>query len=433
MTTFPKANDTIIVSSSKKKRSREEEERRRNIEIPKWRESLIQMGCVSSKQARNDLKQEALFGKGNYSNHVVYLTSTTYGALQLEAEIPIRDLKKSPLHLLRKKAPEQEPEIINAWELMQDLEEEISKKPISPLAKTVLKTHVFLHTVAEADGKKQIPSPNRQKRFEGKENSRQHEWGLGGGGRLDFDEKQVFRPFSSLENVRIAAESSELQSKNAPTDLKIQRSDTGFSMSRRPLFDPDLVASFERELSEEGEQIKKMVSPAPKSRKTQEPGAILESFRKRCPPGGGENAVVLYTTTLRGIRKTFEDCNSVRAVIESYGVQTMERDVSMDSGFREELRVLMGQKEVRVPVVFVKGRLIGGAEEVMKLEEDGKLGSLLKGIPRAMAPCDGCGGMRFVMCMDCNGSCKVLGEDQKKMVRCAECNENGLIRCPICC
>lgn len=175
------------------------------------------------------------------------------------------------------------------------------------------------------------------------------------------------------------------------------------------------------------------MSPVPRSRRPQEPGAILESFRKRCPPGGGENAVVLYTTTLRGIRKTFEDCNSVRAVIESYGVQTMERDVSMDSGFREELRVLMGQKEVRVPVVFVKGRLIGGAEEVMKLEEDGKLGSLLKGIPPAMAPCDGCGGMRFVMCMDCNGSCKVLGEDQKKMVRCAECNENGLIRCPICC
>ncbi|KAL5983889.1 hypothetical protein ACLOJK_017987 [Asimina triloba] len=84
-------------------------------------------------------------------------------------------------------------------------------------------------------------------------------------------------------------------------------------------------------------------------------------------------------------------------------------------GLSGELRVLTGQKEVRVPVEFVKGRLIRGAEEVMKLKEDGKLGSLLKGIPRGMAPCNGCGGMRFVMCMDCNGSCKVLGEDQKKM------------------
>uniref|UniRef100_A0A6V7QWU5 Glutaredoxin domain-containing protein n=1 Tax=Ananas comosus var. bracteatus TaxID=296719 RepID=A0A6V7QWU5_ANACO len=150
-------------------------------------------------------------------------------------------------------------------------------------------------------------------------------------------------------------------------------------------------------------------------------------------PAWGENSVVLYTTTLRGIRKTFEDCNAVRSTIESHDVRIVERDLSMDSGYREELRMLMGTREVKVPVLFVKGRLIGGAEEVLKLEEDGKMGVMLEGIERAKEWCKGCGGVRFVMCRDCNGSCKVLDEEEKKMVKCGECNENGLIHCPICC
>jgi len=152
----------------------------------------------------------------------------------------------------------------------------------------------------------------------------------------------------------------------------------------------------------------------------------------KCPPEG-ENAVVIYTTTLRGIRKTFEDCNTARAILESNDIRVIERDISMDSGYKEELRRLMGTKEVKVPLVFVKGRLIGGADEMLKLEEEGKLGILLDGIPRAAATCDGCAGIRFVMCMDCNGSRKLLAKDGKSTVKCGECNENGLIQCPICC
>ncbi|RWR97875.1 hypothetical protein CKAN_02734300 [Cinnamomum micranthum f. kanehirae] len=92
------------------------------------------------------------------------------------------------------------------------------------------------------------------------------------------------------------------------------------------------------------------------------------------------------------IRKTFEDCNRVRSLIESHCVHMTKRDISMDFGFREELRVLM-EKEVRVPVVFVKGRLIGDADEVLKLEEEGKLSFLLEGIPQATEVSEGCGGL----------------------------------------
>ncbi|KAK9170399.1 hypothetical protein Syun_002539 [Stephania yunnanensis] len=123
-----------------------------------------------------------------------------------------------------------------------------------------------------------------------------------------------------------------------------------------------------------------MVSPPPEKSKHGETECALELFEKKTPPGG-ENVVVMYTTTLRGIRKTYEDCNRLRSLIESHDVYTIERDVSMDSGFREELRALMGEErsEIRLPVVFVKGRLIGGVEELVKIEEEGKLGGLFGG------------------------------------------------------
>lgn len=174
-----------------------------------------------------------------------------------------------------------------------------------------------------------------------------------------------------------------------------------------------------------------------------DPRFAEEESEKLCPPGGGvdNNRVVIYTTSLRGVRRTFEACNAVRAALESFGVVVCERDVSMDRGFREELASLMageGDGEpVLPPRVFVKGKYIGGAEEVMRLVEEGRLGDLLRGIPRKKdrgGGCDGCGGLRFLPCSDCNGSCKVVegwGSDVV-VVRCNKCNENGLVLCPIC-
>ncbi|CAI9289055.1 unnamed protein product [Lactuca saligna] len=169
--------------------------------------------------------------------------------------------------------------------------------------------------------------------------------------------------------------------------------------------------------------------------------SFLYEFEELCPPRG-ENMVVVYTTTLRGVRKTFEECNAVRAVIEGHGVFVCERDISMDQGFREELRELMKGKdksELVPPRVFVKGRYVGGANEVLKTLEEGSLGLLLEGLPKSKAGyvCEGCGGVRFLPCFSCNGSCKMTMDWRKEggkraVVRCGECNENGLVHCPIC-
>lgn len=193
-----------------------------------------------------------------------------------------------------------------------------------------------------------------------------------------------------------------------------------------PLFDPELLASFETSLDNFEEDLKDSWGDVLENKDS------LENYEEKCPPGG-QNAVVLYTTTLRGIRKTFEDCNSVRCVLESYGICISERDVSMHMPFRNELEQLMG-RIVPVPRLFIKGRYIGGAEEVLRLHEEDKLGGLLEGIPADTLGkvCDGCGGVRFVPCLECSGSCKLVDEDNS-VVRCPDCNENGLIQCPICC
>uniref|UniRef100_A0A0D3ELI2 Uncharacterized protein n=1 Tax=Oryza barthii TaxID=65489 RepID=A0A0D3ELI2_9ORYZ len=48
----------------------------------------------------------------------------------------------------------------------------------------------------------------------------------------------------------------------------------------------------------------------------------------------------------------------------------------------------------------------------------------------------GCGGARFVPCWECGGSCKVVAAGATAAAadveRCAKCNENGLMLCPIC-
>jgi glutaredoxin domain-containing cysteine-rich protein 1 len=159
--------------------------------------------------------------------------------------------------------------------------------------------------------------------------------------------------------------------------------------------------------------------------------------------GGG---AVLYTTSLRALRPTFESCNAVRAALLAHGVAFRERDVSMDRGFKEELLRLLSPVEAKaaplLPRLFVRGRHVGGADEVLRLDEEGKLAPLLEGLPKARGgTCDGCGGMRFLPCFDCSGSRKLavplLSNDRRKkpqsmVVRCRECNENGLVLCPIC-
>ncbi|KAL3622617.1 hypothetical protein CASFOL_034028 [Castilleja foliolosa] len=149
---------------------------------------------------------------------------------------------------------------------------------------------------------------------------------------------------------------------------------------------------------------------------------------------GTEDRVVIFFTSLRGIRRTFQDCQSIRMIFRGFRVNVDERDTSMDVAYRKELQTVLGEKNVSLPQVFIKGKYIGGADVIKQLHEAGELVRLIKGLPlRAPQPCDGCGDVRFVPCSNCSGSRKVFDEDDEQTRRCAECNENGLVRCPLCC
>ncbi|KAB5573445.1 hypothetical protein DKX38_000639 [Salix brachista] len=88
------------------------------------------------------------------------------------------------------------------------------------------------------------------------------------------------------------------------------------------------------------------------------------------------DSVVLYTTSLRGVRETFESCARVKTLFEVLHVIFDERDVSLHGECLNELRDLTGEV-VGVPRVFIKGRYIGGGDEFVELNESGRLGRIL--------------------------------------------------------
>ncbi|PON98830.1 Thioredoxin-like fold containing protein [Trema orientale] len=154
-----------------------------------------------------------------------------------------------------------------------------------------------------------------------------------------------------------------------------------------------------------------------------------------CRLPGTEDRIVVYLTSLRGIRRTFEDCYAVQMIFRGFRLWIDERDISMDSAYRKELESVLGEKNASLPQVFIGGKYIGGAEVIKQMFETGELAKILKGfrVREAGFACESCGDVRFVPCWNCSGSRKVFDEDQGLLKRCLECNENGLIRCPDCC
>lgn len=152
------------------------------------------------------------------------------------------------------------------------------------------------------------------------------------------------------------------------------------------------------------------------------------------------NAVIFYFTSLRGIRKTYDDCCYVKSLLKEYNVKIDERDVSMHSGFKEELKEKNRGGSFVLPRVFIEERDLG-VEEVKRMHENGELGRVLKGFGNETGEeCEECGDVRFVLCGFCCGSSRVYEEEEEEegggggeWRRCSECNENGIVRCSVCC
>ncbi|XP_019160104.1 PREDICTED: uncharacterized protein At3g28850-like [Ipomoea nil] len=141
----------------------------------------------------------------------------------------------------------------------------------------------------------------------------------------------------------------------------------------------------------------------------QNPEVITDSSdQTKSPASGNKNRVIVYFTSLRGVRRTYEDCCYVRTILQRLGVKVDDRDVSMHSGFKDELKELLGESYGGggLPRVFVGKNYIGGADEIWQMHEDGQLEKLVE-FCETSDDCGACGDIRFVPCETCSGSCKI--------------------------
>ncbi|KAI3452323.1 hypothetical protein Pfo_008988 [Paulownia fortunei] len=319
------------------------------------------------------------------------------------------------------RTPPGEPEMINAWEMMEGLED------ISPLRPV----HHFRSFSFHVPRNTSLSSIDDQPTPRVKENG-------------DASPKPVWLDL-------------------ADSDSNSNSNDTSIVSE----FDPEVIATFRRALEELPPANPFHLKPMNGEQQQASAGkdCALEliddkdvngfiSVNKIVPRG--TDKLIVYFTSLRGVRKTYEDCCHVRVILKGLGVKVDERDVSMHSGFKEELKELLGEGYggSGLPRIFLGKKCIGGAEEIRRLNEEGKLEKLVEccelvddagGGSGNGNVCEACGDIRFMPCETCSGSCKIYYEGDYEeeefdesdheygFHRCPDCNENGLIRCPICC
>ncbi|KAF5896043.1 glutaredoxin domain-containing cysteine-rich protein 1 [Clarias magur] len=150
--------------------------------------------------------------------------------------------------------------------------------------------------------------------------------------------------------------------------------------------------------------------------------------------------IVIYTTSFRVVRTTFERCELVRKIFQNHRVKFVEKNIALDSEYGKELdaRCRRVGEPPPLPVVFIDGHYLGGAEKILSMNESGELQDLLTKIERVQHPhtCQTCGGFAFMPCSMCHGSKMSVFRncftDSFKALKCTACNENGLQPCPSC-
>ncbi|XP_028272759.1 glutaredoxin domain-containing cysteine-rich protein 1 [Parambassis ranga] len=150
--------------------------------------------------------------------------------------------------------------------------------------------------------------------------------------------------------------------------------------------------------------------------------------------------IVIYTTSFRVVRTTFERCELVRKIFQNHRVKFVEKNIALDSEYGKELeeRCRRVGEPPSLPVVFIDGHYLGGAEKILGMNESGELQDLLTKIERVQHPqtCQTCGGFAFIPCPTCHGSKMSVFRncftDSFKALKCTSCNENGLQACASC-
>ncbi|KAJ4971701.1 hypothetical protein NE237_004800 [Protea cynaroides] len=350
------------------------------------------------------------------THHLVSLTSTTYGSLLL-LDQPSSDHHQSKTLTLESETQEitSPDSVINAWELMAGLDDLDFSSKSNPAS--------FLDRSFSV----RLDSSSSEKPFFVRSGSVKKLCGSFESARSDnsnsISEGKARKPCNSHQPSADAGENNNSSMKPLWKHLSEE--------SLLADMDPNVVSSFRRAKSSKQLGLNQSKTTRPPVGSISRLSPLFD--HKILLPGSADK-IIVYFTSLRGIRRTFEDCCAVRNIFKGFRISVDERDISMDSGYRRELQNLLGEKVVSLPQVFICGRHIGGADEIKQLHEVGELAKHLEGFP-VLDPrfvCESCGDARFFPCLNCNGSRKIFDEDEGQLRRCLECNENGLIRCPSC-
>jgi len=348
------------------------------------------------------------------SHHLVSLTSSTYGSLVL-----VDPKKNTPKPFDQPQSPRKSTKKINKAQNNRD-----PCEPLSP--DSVINTWELMDGLDEDDGldfeinysfKPRSSHSDRAIEFTSKASSLHHPGSDG----------CVKKLHASCDSVKFEVVAEKPVSLSKPLWKHFSEESLLSKM------DPNVAASYTRALSSRQlgcHKESKDATPVDSS-----PMSCTLSSKHGNFLNDKKGKIVLYFTSLRGIRKTYEDCCAVRMIFRGFRVAVDERDISMDSTYKKELQSLLKGKPMSLPQVFFRGNHIGGMEEIRQLNEAGVLAKLLEGLP-VLDPtlvCETCGDARFVPCPNCSGSKKVFDEEQEQLRRCPDCNENGLIRCPGCC
>lgn len=69
--------------------------------------------------------------------------------------------------------------------------------------------------------------------------------------------------------------------------------------------------------------------------------------------------MIVYTTSMGIVRKTFTDCANVKQILKTLLVKYEERDIFMSNIYQQELRDRLQCDEIQVPQLFVDGQYVG--------------------------------------------------------------------------
>eukprot|EP00730_Choanoeca_flexa_P004056 TRINITY_DN11585_c0_g1_i2.p1 TRINITY_DN11585_c0_g1~~TRINITY_DN11585_c0_g1_i2.p1 ORF type:complete len:565 (+),score=97.99 TRINITY_DN11585_c0_g1_i2:81-1775(+) len=147
-------------------------------------------------------------------------------------------------------------------------------------------------------------------------------------------------------------------------------------------------------------------------------------------------SIVLYVTSLAGVRETHAACDKMLKIFENIGKKVRVKDIHLDSRFAEELDERLPQCNGQVPQAFINFHHVGGLDRITTLNENGSLSRMLVGFEdRSIIPCSSCGNAGFIPCTWCFGSKRSISKQIGKStssLKCTVCNENGLQRCDQC-